>query len=89
MENQEIIKSIKQGKILIYPTDTIYGLGCDAENRASVQRIKEIKARDKDKPLSIIEISPRRIYYHTKKEKSRIFKMGFFILHARSKNSHK
>jgi L-threonylcarbamoyladenylate synthase len=45
---------IKKGKIFIYPTDTIYGLGCDATNEKAVQRIKELKGRDKDKPLSII-----------------------------------
>lgn len=48
--NQEILA----GKIFIYPTDTIYGLGCNAEDNNSVDRIKEIKARDREKPLSII-----------------------------------
>lgn len=52
------LKNLKQeilaGKIFIYPTDTIYGLGCDATNKASVDKIKEIKTRDKDKPLSLI-----------------------------------
>jgi len=49
-----LINQIKQGKIFIYPTDTIYGLGCDATNIQSVNKIKNIKQRDKDKPLSII-----------------------------------
>ncbi len=52
MENH--IDQIKQGKIFIYPTDTIYGLGCDATNEESVEKIKKIKERDRDKPLSII-----------------------------------
>lgn len=51
---KEIISKVKQGKIFIYPTDTIYGIGCDATNKAAVDKIKQIKARDKDKPLSII-----------------------------------
>jgi len=50
----EIIKAIEQGKIFIYPTDTIYGLGCEAGNKEAVEKIKEIKERDKSKPLSII-----------------------------------
>jgi L-threonylcarbamoyladenylate synthase len=54
MEEPELIKAIKQGKIFIYPTATIYGLGCNAENPESVKRIKEMKGRDKDKPLSVI-----------------------------------
>ncbi|MAG02843.1 threonylcarbamoyl-AMP synthase [Candidatus Pacearchaeota archaeon] len=45
---------IISGKIFIYPTDTVYGIGCDATNQDSVKKIKEIKGRDKDKPLSII-----------------------------------
>ena len=54
MEMQNLKQEILAGKIFIYPTDTIYGLGCDATNIAAVNRIKEIKVRDKDKPLSVI-----------------------------------
>lgn len=54
MEGKEIIKQINKGKIFIYPTDTIYGIGCDATNVRLVNKIKEIKQRDADKPLSVI-----------------------------------
>lgn len=54
MKQDELIKNIKQGKIFIYPTDTIYGLGCNAENKKSVDKIKKIKQREKNKPLSVI-----------------------------------
>jgi len=54
METKQIIQNIKQGKIFIYPTDTIYGIGCDATNITATNKIKQIKKRDKDKPLSII-----------------------------------
>jgi len=54
MNQQELITKIKQGKIFIYPTDTIYGIGCDATNKQAVEKIKQIKQRDKNKPLSII-----------------------------------
>jgi len=54
MKNINIIEEILNGKIFIYPTDTIYGLGCDATNKESVNKIKELKGRDKDKPLSVI-----------------------------------
>ena len=54
MKTSEIIDAIRQGKIFIYPTDTIYGLGCDATNINSVEKIKSIKQRDKDKPFSVI-----------------------------------
>jgi len=55
MENNQDLKGkILAGKIFIYPTDTIYGIGCDATNKEAVEKIKKIKARDKDKPLSVI-----------------------------------
>ncbi|MBW3018790.1 threonylcarbamoyl-AMP synthase [Candidatus Woesearchaeota archaeon] len=48
-----ILKRIKEGQVFIYPTDTVYGLGCDATNEASVKRIRELKNRDA-KPFSVI-----------------------------------
>ena len=55
MKNIKNLKNeIISGKIFIYPTDTIYGLGCNAENKEAVEKIKQIKKRDKDKPLSVI-----------------------------------
>ena len=47
------IKKIKAGAIFIYPTDTIYGLGCNALNKKSIDKIKSIKKR-KNQPFSII-----------------------------------
>ena len=42
----DFVDDIKHGAIFIYPTDTIYGLGCDATNCASVSFIRKIKYRD-------------------------------------------
>ena len=53
MKESEIIKEIKSNKIFIYPTDTIYGIGCNAENTEAVEKIKKIKQRE-NKPLSVI-----------------------------------
>ncbi len=50
---EEIIEAILKGSIFIYPTDTIYGLGCNATLDHSVKKIREIKGRD-TKPFSII-----------------------------------
>jgi L-threonylcarbamoyladenylate synthase len=55
--NSDIFKCasvVSSGGILVYPTDTIYGIGCDPYNDISVQRIFKIKARNKRKPLPIL-----------------------------------
>ena len=53
-KNKEIyLSEIKGGKIFIYPTDTIYGIGCNAKMGDSVNKIREAKNRD-TKPFSII-----------------------------------
>jgi L-threonylcarbamoyladenylate synthase len=54
IDKKELKELILLGKIFIYPTDTIYGIGCDATNIKSVNMIKELKKRNKDKPMSVI-----------------------------------
>jgi len=53
MNQKELKHAILKGKIFIYPTDTIYGIGCNAEDKKAVEKIREIKQRDM-KPFSII-----------------------------------
>ncbi len=45
---------VKKGKIIVYPTETCYGLGCDATNEEACEKIFEIKRRKKEKQLPII-----------------------------------
>jgi L-threonylcarbamoyladenylate synthase len=47
-----IIHSVKNGSIVIYPTDTIYGIGCDVGNASSVREIQDAKKRTN--PFSIV-----------------------------------
>lgn len=74
MEKDRLINDIKDGKIFIYPTDTIYGLGCDAHKEDSVSKIKEMKGRDKNKPLSIIAPSKKWIFENLDVDKKLIDK---------------
>lgn len=51
---QEAIRVMAKGGVVLYPTDTVYGLGANIFNRKAVRRIYEIKERSLMKPLSII-----------------------------------
>lgn len=51
---QRVVDCLQQGGIIIYPTDTIYGLGCDIFNRKGIKKILQIKQRDNRKPFSFI-----------------------------------
>ena len=53
------IESIKNGGIVIFPTDTVYGIGCDPYNEDAIERIYELKNRDSTKPLPILGYSKR------------------------------
>jgi tRNA threonylcarbamoyl adenosine modification protein (Sua5/YciO/YrdC/YwlC family) len=47
-------ESLRSGGIVIYPTDTVYGLGCSVERKDAIERIYLIKRQRKDKPFSFI-----------------------------------
>ncbi len=51
---RQVVESLKQGGVIIYPTDTTYGIGCDIFNRKGVKKIFQIKQRDSRKPFSFI-----------------------------------
>ncbi|MBR9683677.1 threonylcarbamoyl-AMP synthase [Candidatus Woesearchaeota archaeon] len=52
LRKEEIIDRIKNGAVFIYPTDTIYGVGCDASNTEAIQKIRQLKDRQ-NSPFSI------------------------------------
>lgn len=50
----EAVSVLEEGGILLYPTDTVYGLGADFENRTSYKRLRNLKHKDEKDKLSII-----------------------------------
>lgn len=58
------IEVLNAGGVILYPTDTVWGLGCDATNSAAVKRIYEIKRRaDSKTMLTLVDAAGRVDYY--------------------------
>lgn len=49
-----VVEILRNGGVIAYPTDTTYGIGCSILNRKALERIYQIKRRERDKPLSFI-----------------------------------
>ena len=50
-EINNALKTLKQGGIILYPTDTVWGIGCDATNYDAIEKINTLKQRTDDKSL--------------------------------------
>jgi tRNA threonylcarbamoyl adenosine modification protein (Sua5/YciO/YrdC/YwlC family) len=51
---EQVVKVLKNGAVICYPTDTGYGIGCDLMNQKAIKLIMQLKRRPKDKPFSFM-----------------------------------
>lgn len=51
---QRVAEALTEGKLVSFPTDTTYGIGCDLLNKRAIEKIYALKQRDRRKPLSIL-----------------------------------
>ncbi|MDE6195070.1 MAG: threonylcarbamoyl-AMP synthase [Muribaculaceae bacterium] len=51
---KEAVKVMKEGGIILYPTDTVWGIGCDAANEEAVRKIYELKKREDSKSMLVL-----------------------------------
>ena len=58
---EKALETLKNGGIILYPTDTVWGIGCDATNPEAIRKIKEIKGKNAQQPLLILVESERRL----------------------------
>lgn len=58
---KKAIEVLKSGGIILYPTDTIWGIGCDATNEEAVKRIYELKQRDESKSMLVLLDNPAKL----------------------------
>ncbi len=61
-EIQKIVRLLNEGAIILYPTDSIWGLGCDALNEKAVQRLFKMKQRMEDKSVIVLIDETNRLF---------------------------
>lgn len=61
---QKAIEVLNQGGVILYPTDTVWGLGCDATNSEAVRRIYQIKRREDSKSMLCLCDAIGRVDYY-------------------------
>lgn len=66
------IKILAEGGIILYPTDTIWGLGCDAENAEAVAKIYAAKKRAENKSMIILVADEKQIDHYAKAPSQKI-----------------
>jgi tRNA threonylcarbamoyl adenosine modification protein (Sua5/YciO/YrdC/YwlC family) len=73
---EQVVKLLKSGAVICYPTDTGYGIGCDLFNQKSIKQIIQLKRRPKLKPFSFMcsDLSDISRYAHVSNTAYRLLK---------------
>ena len=73
---KQVVEQLRLGAVVCYPTDTVYGIGCDIFNQKAVKRIYQIKRRKKDRPFSFMCSSLKDVskYCHISNNAYRLMK---------------
>jgi tRNA threonylcarbamoyl adenosine modification protein (Sua5/YciO/YrdC/YwlC family) len=50
----QIVAALRDGAVMLYPTDTVYAIGCDLNSKSAIQRVRQIKQLSNDKPLTFL-----------------------------------
>ena len=50
----QIVAALRDGAVMLYPTDTVYAIGCDLNSKSAIQRVRQIKQFSNDKPLTFL-----------------------------------
>ena len=61
---QEALRVLRKGGIILYPTDTVWGIGCDATNAAAVKRIFELKRRADSKSMLVLMDDAKKLSHY-------------------------
>lgn len=61
---QEALRVLREGGIIVYPTDTVWGIGCDATNEEAVKKIYALKQREDSKSMLVLLDSAAKLNYY-------------------------
>ena len=61
---QEALQVLREGGVIVYPTDTVWGIGCDATNAEAVKKIYALKQREDSKSMLVLLDSPAKLNYY-------------------------
>jgi L-threonylcarbamoyladenylate synthase len=67
LEINKALQTLKEGGLILYPTDTVWGIGCDATNVEAVQKIYKLKQREDSKVLICLVADDRMLKKYVKK----------------------
>ncbi|WP_142783281.1 L-threonylcarbamoyladenylate synthase [Changchengzhania lutea] len=65
-EINKVLQILKQGGIILYPTDTVWGIGCDANNEKAIEKIYKLKQRQDSKALICLVADDRMLKKYVK-----------------------
>jgi tRNA threonylcarbamoyl adenosine modification protein (Sua5/YciO/YrdC/YwlC family) len=66
---------IRQGGLVIFPTETVYGIAADADNPQAVQRLRQVKRRSEGKPFSVMIADPEAVVRYSSCRQPGLFKL--------------
>ena len=58
---KQCVRTLQDGGVILYPTDTVWGLGCDATNEAAVEKVFRIKQRPREKSMIVLLAEARDV----------------------------
>lgn len=64
LDIEKCLEVLKAGGLILYPTDTVWGIGCDATNEDAVKKIYHLKQREDSKKLIVLMASEREVMQH-------------------------
>ncbi len=67
------LETLKKGGLILYPTDTIWGIGCDATNAKAIEKIYSLKKRSDEKSMIVLVSGEKEIVKHVAQPDLKVF----------------